>query len=170
MTCELCNVYKDTYRLVYENEHSLAVVIFNPLTPPHLMVIPRRHAKDPADLTKDESQSLHQLLSQTRKRLHQLYPEFPPTCLFQMGKNSSQPHLHYHVICTDAGVRDMWINSHKKANNLLGAEKLPVSDNQVYPPHTIENLTKIAKLIRSEETKNTRKELQKLTSSITPYL
>jgi histidine triad (HIT) family protein len=60
MSCLFCDIAagEEEASIVYEDERVFAVMDIQPVTPGHLMVVPKRHAAYLADLEDDDSDAL----------------------------------------------------------------------------------------------------------------
>ena len=110
--CGLCLAYHEDYRVVFKNDKAVSVVITNPYNAGHLMVLPRKHVLNLNDLTADESNAINGILYQSQKRLIELFPESPPIIGMNAGVHSTQVHIHYHVLPSDASFRGFYRATH----------------------------------------------------------
>ncbi|HEY0015494.1 MAG TPA: HIT family protein [Longimicrobium sp.] len=96
--CPFCELSADD--LVDQNQHAVAIPDRYPLSPGHILVIPRRHVVSPFDLHPDELASVWSLVAQIRRSLA---AEFVPDA-FTIGLNDGAAagqtimHAHVHVI------------------------------------------------------------------------
>jgi len=87
--------------IVARTAHSFVILNRFPYNNGHLMVVPRHHTSDPAELSGEEYADLNALLLRTLGVLRELYrPEG-----FNLGMNLGQvagagiaDHVHYHVV------------------------------------------------------------------------
>lgn len=91
---------------VHQTKHSMVVLNKYPYNSGHLLVIPRRHVADLADLKAQEAQDLHELLVATVKGLRQVYEPGGLNVGLNLGAVAGAgipDHVHYHVIPRWAG-------------------------------------------------------------------
>ena len=97
--CTFCHT--DENRVVLENRLALAIRDAFPVTPLHVLVIPRRHTPDYFSLTKDEVLACDALLREARERIEDQDPSVEG---FNIGLNVGTAagqtifHCHYHLI------------------------------------------------------------------------
>ncbi len=103
--CELCAAREETFRVVKTTIHSFAIVCRWPLKEGHLLVLPRRHALDLAELDSQESKDLLSLVSEMKTLLRAKYGD--AVVALNTGAHASQPHLHFHVCPSPAAFRDL---------------------------------------------------------------
>jgi len=100
MPCELCKTNNEKYRVVLEDEFSFSLVNIEPMNDGHLMVLPKRHVERLSDLTPEESMSIMRMLYKLSGVLERVFPE-PNMIALNMGKNTSQDHIHFHILPTE---------------------------------------------------------------------
>ncbi len=115
MACVLCDALDEKYRVVLEDEHSFSIVNREPLIEGHLMVLPKRHVERLGDLTPDESMSISKMLGRLSDVLEHAFPE-PNMIALNMGKNTSQDHLHFHIMPSEisGGFRGVYTAAMKR--------------------------------------------------------
>jgi len=91
--------------MVYENEHAVAVLDRSPAVPGHTLVMPRRHAADIWDISREDAAyvmgAVHDVAALLRERLR---PD--GMTLFQANRAAgwqSVFHLHVHLVPRHAG-------------------------------------------------------------------
>jgi diadenosine tetraphosphate (Ap4A) HIT family hydrolase len=75
-----------------------------PLKFGHLLVLPKRHVTDAAELSPEESSDLLALVSEM-KRLIRAKVDEEVIIHMNTGSHSSQPHIHFHVLPTKSNLR-----------------------------------------------------------------
>ena len=113
-SCPFCTL--DTTRIIAANGHAIAIYDGFPVTPGHMLIIPKRHIASFFEATSDEQAAMLDLLAEMRKLL--LNPSQPP---FAKGRSLQIPdgfnigindgiaagqtvmHLHIHLIPRYAG-------------------------------------------------------------------
>jgi diadenosine tetraphosphate (Ap4A) HIT family hydrolase len=107
MNCELCVAVNEKYRLVGETELSFAIIIKWPLKPGHVIVLPKRHVSNINDLTNDEAKDLLSFCDKMKQKIKNRYKE-DPLIVLNTGKHSTQDHIHFHVLPSKGGIRDLF--------------------------------------------------------------
>ena len=112
MDCPLCDAQNQTYRFITENEEAFCIVPLCHLLPGHIMVLPKRHVTNLADLTPTEARDVLTLTEQMKCVLKRAYQ---PDIIIQMntGKHSTQPHLHFNLLPSEGGLRETVGEYHK---------------------------------------------------------
>lgn len=108
MACQLCEAVNEKFRLIAENQHAFSIVIKEPLLEGHCLVLPKRHVTKLEDLTPEESKDLHQLASQIREKIEDVFDS--GSLLALNGKKvATQAHIHYQVmpLPSNAGIRTL---------------------------------------------------------------
>jgi len=132
--CLLCNIIDDKYRLVYENQYALSVVIFNPVNSTHQMILPKRHVTALDDMSLEESKDIFALQYKVQQRLFQLYEEHPPIIAIQTGRHATQPHIHWQAFSSDAHIRSLYAKAHEISYNYIGSKEIgDRTDNRTHP-------------------------------------
>lgn len=96
--CPFCDI--DSERIIFSNEHAVAIFDAFPVNPGHMLIIPKNHHSDFFSLNKDEYRCILELLH--RCHVH-IDDEFRPDG-YNIGVNigpsggQSIPHLHVHLI------------------------------------------------------------------------
>ena len=113
-SCPFCTL--DTTRIIAANSHAIAIYDGFPVTPGHMLIIPKRHIASFFEASRDEQTAILDLLAEMRQLL--LNPSQPP---FAKGRSLQIPdgfnigindgiaagqtvmHLHMHLIPRYAG-------------------------------------------------------------------
>ena len=92
-------------RTVYENEHVLAFLDANPLTPGHTLVVPKAHHERLNDVPEDLAAELYAVLHDVVPAAEAAADAPASTVAFNNGEVAGQevPHVHGHVIPRTAG-------------------------------------------------------------------
>ncbi len=99
MTCLFCEISKE--RIIASNNLAYAIRDGFPVTPLHTLIIPKRHAVDYFELTKDELIACHELIHQLSESITK---EDPSVVAFNIGMNAGEAagqtvfHCHIHLI------------------------------------------------------------------------
>lgn len=107
MNCPLCDAQKESYRVVYQNEHAFVVVNIEPLKHGHLIIMPIRHAEQLSDLTPVEAEAFLKTIDRCMGAIGQVTEE-SPMCLVNGPQHRSQSHLHAHVLPSRHGLRGLF--------------------------------------------------------------
>lgn len=105
MNCVFCN-YVDK---VLENDLAIAFYDLYPVSPGHLLIIPKRHVSSFFETTDEEKQAIFQLLDDCRKLIQEKYNPDSYNIGVNVGIFGGQTimHTHLHVIPRFAGdVKD----------------------------------------------------------------
>ena len=106
MTCPFCTVPRE--RLVFEGELAFVIRDGHPVSPGHMLVIPKRHVASFFETTTEEQASMLRLLNLARIEIAQ---QFKPAG-YNVGINDGAvagqtvAHLHIHLIPRYPGDRD----------------------------------------------------------------
>jgi diadenosine tetraphosphate (Ap4A) HIT family hydrolase len=99
MTCLFCGIPQG--RIIASNELAYAIRDGFPVTSLHTLIIPKRHAVDYFELSKEELLACHELIHQLRESITQ---EDPNVVAFNIGMNAGEAagqtvfHCHTHLI------------------------------------------------------------------------
>ena len=99
MNCLFCEIPQE--RIIASNELAYAIRDGFPVTPLHTLIIPKRHAVDYFELTKDELLACHELIHQLKESI---IKEDPAVVAFNIGMNAGEAagqtvfHSHMHLI------------------------------------------------------------------------
>lgn len=105
MECKLCDL--TNHEIVYQDNDCFAMVIKEPLKDYHLMVLPKRHVASLADLTPVESVAILNLLGLLGKIMSQVDSD-DPIIFMNTGKHSTQAHIHFHILPSKGGLRELF--------------------------------------------------------------
>ncbi len=97
MTCIFCTASKHA---IIENERFYAIVDKYPVTPGHLLLIPKAHRRDYFALTQEELQDLQALLQEGKAYLLETHRPDGFNIGFNCGEAAGQTvfHCHCHLI------------------------------------------------------------------------
>jgi len=96
MGCPFCD-YPET---VFENDLALALYDRHPVTPGHMLIVPKRHCADFFEVTGEERRAIADLIDRCKRHLDR---EFHPDG-YNIGINCGEAagqtvfHLHVHLI------------------------------------------------------------------------
>jgi diadenosine tetraphosphate (Ap4A) HIT family hydrolase len=99
MACLFCEIPQD--RIIASNELAYAIRDGFPVTHLHTLIIPKRHAVDYFELTKEELLGCNELIHQLKKSI---IKEDPAVIAFNIGMNAGEAagqtvfHCHIHLI------------------------------------------------------------------------
>lgn len=105
MKCELCDLTNPG--IIYYDSYCYSKVILEPIKEGHLLILPKRHVENLADLKPKESQAILNLLERLRKIISKVYKE-DSIIVMNTGKYSSQKHLHFHILPSKGGLRHLF--------------------------------------------------------------
>lgn len=106
--CPLCSVLKEkNAQYLTENNLAFAMLNFAPIAEGHVMILPKRHIFDLADMTAEESKAVNDLMNQMMNRLDEMYG-INPVVTINGARYRTQEHLHIHIIPTDGDYRDLY--------------------------------------------------------------
>ncbi len=123
MNCIFCNI--EPSRVISENEFAYTIYDNYPVTDLHTLIIPKRHAETYFDLTSDERNACHELITQMKEQIEQQESIVDG---FNIGMNSGLSagqtifHCHIHLIPRRTG--DM--------NNPRGGVRGVIPEKQQY--------------------------------------
>lgn len=101
--CIFCKIVKDEIpsEKVYEDEKVLAFKDINPVTPIHVLVIPKKHFKDVLDVKEEDKEIIADLFQSINKIAKILgIEENGFRVINNCGKDAGQEvmHLHFHLL------------------------------------------------------------------------
>ncbi len=101
--CPFC--YLDPTRILTSNVHALAIMDGFPISPGHALIIPKRHLGSLFEATRDERDSLFDLMEQVKIKLQDKYHPDGFNIGINDGAAAGQTvmHLHIHLIPRYAG-------------------------------------------------------------------
>jgi diadenosine tetraphosphate (Ap4A) HIT family hydrolase len=73
--CVFCEIKPDPGSVVFQNDHFSITKDRFPVSPGHLLIIPRRHLTSPTDLSETEWKNLRDLLEEAIQDLLKKYEE-----------------------------------------------------------------------------------------------
>lgn len=91
---------------VHKTKHSMIMLNKFPYNSGHLLVVPRKHCKDPMALSQEEFEDLNNALRESLKALEQVYNPGGINVGLNLGAVAGAgipDHMHYHVIPRWAG-------------------------------------------------------------------
>ena len=91
--------------IVGEDEHTLAFMDINPAAPGHLLVVPKRHARDLLEIAPEDLQAVAAMAQQQAARVVRVLEADGVNLLNSCGAPAWQTvfHFHVHVIPRRAG-------------------------------------------------------------------
>jgi UDPglucose--hexose-1-phosphate uridylyltransferase len=96
--CVLIEQESKTQRLVFENQHFVALAPYASINPMEFWIIPRRHDINPLNLTEEEKVGLAETLKVTLKALKDLVNDPPYNFGFHLSlRREDQNSYHWHV-------------------------------------------------------------------------
>ncbi|OMH40700.1 HIT family protein [Desulfurobacterium indicum] len=98
MNCPFCR--REELPVVLSNEYSFAIFDKYPVTPGHMLIIPKRHVSSWFDITKEERDSILELIEEGKKLLDVNFHPDGYNIGVNIGKAAGQTifHLHVHLI------------------------------------------------------------------------
>lgn len=118
-------------QVFYQSEHSFSIVNLKPITPHHILVIPKRHITNLYELQKDEKADFYDTVHTLYRFIRYLTGTNGTNLAIQDGVISGQsvPHVHAHII-----PRFEKGNMGDGVYSLLKGEHQTVVGNQVIKP------------------------------------
>lgn len=111
MPCELCQVFIDEpERVLYEDEYVFVLINNVGLKPGHIMVLPKRHADDLADLSAEEAKAFVDCVDKAMRVIEANYEDAPISFL-NGWKYRTQKHLHMHVLPSKNSLRGLFVKA-----------------------------------------------------------
>ena len=108
MDCALCSILtSEHYRVVTTTPLSFVCINIEPLSPSHIMILPRRHVCSLSELSPEEA---HDILTTVHTVLTHLPAQFNTKgalTIMNHGSHKTQEHLHFHLLATDGALRDV---------------------------------------------------------------
>src|SRR3990172_8632858 len=96
--CDLLERESKSQRLVYENEHFMALAPYASVNPMEFWILPKKHDANPLNLTVAEKESLAQTLKATLKALKDLVNDPPYNYGFHLALNrDAEDYYHWHL-------------------------------------------------------------------------
>ncbi|MFH6687247.1 HIT family protein [Cellulosimicrobium funkei] len=108
--CPFCQILvgeDPAARVVYEDEHTLAIFPLNPATRGHTLVVPRRHVADVWGLTQEEGEHLARTTQVVAHAVHDALAPDGLNLIQSNGEVATQTvgHVHVHVVPRYRGDR-----------------------------------------------------------------
>jgi len=96
--CPFCIGFED--RLAFQDEHVLGIWDKFPVSPGHLLIVPRRHVANWFDATPDEQAAMTSAIETARGVIEEEHAPDGYNIGMNLGEAAGQPvfHLHLHVI------------------------------------------------------------------------
>jgi histidine triad (HIT) family protein len=111
MECPLCDALeKERDRVIYTDDYVFVLVNNEPIKDGHVMILPKRHAEQLKDLSREESESFLKAIDVSMSAVTNVYGE-TPMCLINGWKFRTQPHLHAHVLPSKKNLRGLYAAS-----------------------------------------------------------
>jgi diadenosine tetraphosphate (Ap4A) HIT family hydrolase len=98
--CLFCSSTLLNRQSVFESEYFIVLVDYAPITPGHLLIIPKRHSVKAHELLKEEWEEFSLVI----KKVVQVFSDYPGTdqyvLLEKNGPDAFQhvPHVHFHML------------------------------------------------------------------------
>jgi diadenosine tetraphosphate (Ap4A) HIT family hydrolase len=107
LECPFCRLPPE--RILAANEEAVAILDAYPVSPGHMLILPRRHVASFFDLTPAELTAIHQLLAQMHLHLQTMQKPHGYNIGVNVGDAGGQtiPHAHVHLIPRYAGDVEM---------------------------------------------------------------
>jgi histidine triad (HIT) family protein len=101
--CIFCKIIKKEIpaKIVYESENVLAFPDVNPITPVHILIIPKEHIESIADISDCDQELMGELILVAKKIAEDMgIAEKGYKLLFRVKGNGGQevPHIHLHLL------------------------------------------------------------------------
>ncbi len=125
--CHLCKAVGLKKLFVDENKYAIAFLPVAPLREGHILVLPRRHISY-EKLTKEEHQSVAELVSVLKDELKNIFPNEPPlvVTLTDTIHSSIRNHFHFHLVPSRYNLRKLIAKAapNIKENERIGLREL----------------------------------------------
>jgi len=82
---------------VYEDKQVFAFADINPISPGHILIIPKRHAKDLWEISGDDLTAVHSASKKIIKAIQDALEPSGVACVQLNGPGANQVALHYHL-------------------------------------------------------------------------
>lgn len=104
-TCVYCTLPEIKARIIIENEFAIAFPTNIPITPGHILIIPKRCVAEYENLTSDEKKSIEEIRMQIIDALKKVFGAEGFNFAWNDGKLAGQsvPHFHLHIIPRKTG-------------------------------------------------------------------
>ena len=110
-SCELCLAVGEEYRFIAGNRDAFCVVCKAPLLSGHVLVMPKKHVLSLSELSEEERSNFVLLMEEMKKRVREKMNR-DVIVVQNTGKHSSQEHVHFHILPTKAGLRELFAPYH----------------------------------------------------------
>lgn len=89
-----------TPQVFFQSEHTFSIVNLKPITPHHILVIPKRHSKQLYELNSEEINDFYKTVHMLYRFIRHLTNTHGVNLAIQDGELSGQsvPHIHAHII------------------------------------------------------------------------
>jgi diadenosine tetraphosphate (Ap4A) HIT family hydrolase len=95
------------YQIIDRNQYTFVMLNYLPLKDGHLMVLPNRHVTQLSDLKPIESVNILKYLEIAGKVIKKLFSQ-DPIIIMNTGSHSTQDHLHFHILPSKGGIRELF--------------------------------------------------------------
>lgn len=98
--CPFCMQEVLDSQKIFEDEHIVAMLTYKPIVEGHVLVIPKRHVERFEDLSPNEIQHIHKVISRVHNVSQKKLNSSSYLLVQKNGKEVRQtvPHLHFHYI------------------------------------------------------------------------
>ena len=106
MSCALCTIVDETYRVVELGIRVYSIIPEAPVVEGHVMVVPRRHVLQ-QELNGDELMEINNMVVRLKDKLVQLYSQQHPLIVVSSDtSHASVPdHFHEHLVPSEVDLR-----------------------------------------------------------------
>jgi len=96
--CPFCGIEKE--KILISSDKALAFFDSAPVSPGHVLIVPRRHVPNYFDLTEEEAFSMHSVLLQVKELLDKRFSPAGYNIGINVGETAGQSisHVHIHLI------------------------------------------------------------------------
>ncbi len=108
MYCAFCELPEMEARVIIENEYALLFPSFYPISPAHLLVLPRRCVATYEGLLREESEAMFELMTRVKPALRKAYGAEGFNYAWNEGvvADQSVPHIHIHLLPRVSGDKE----------------------------------------------------------------
>ena len=105
--CRLCEMIKSKEATVMETKDMIVVINQHPYNVGHVMIVPRRHVKDPRELNTDESKNMYSITNKMLTVIEKTYPIHGFNIGLNLGNTAGSTYEHLHMQVVPRWVGDI---------------------------------------------------------------
>lgn len=120
MGCPFCDINES--EIVVKEKNVFCIVNIKPIKDIHVMVVPTRHVENLSELSPKESKDILYMIDRISKAISSQDINVP-IIFMNTGNHSTQPHLHFHVLPSKGGIRELFSSHEKIPESIKMSEK-----------------------------------------------